>query len=187
MLLITSSEYLVLSPKNSSLSVTITRRSARDFTINFASSHTVGASNSARSGISTERDRGTAPPPASPAASARPARRSCRASRPARASAPPPRSRASTSSTGVRGATYSPRTHRVCFRRRQRLAVDLAVRRQRQRLQHHKRRRHHVIGQLSLSDARAARPHPSPPASAATTYATSRLSPAASSRATTTA
>ena len=46
------------------------------------------------------------------------------------------------SSCGVRGA--APHRRRE-LRRRQRPAVELAVRRQRQPLQHHKRRRHHVV------------------------------------------
>ena len=45
---------------------------------------------------------------------------------------------------------------RVALRRRQRLAVQLAVRRQRQRLQPHIRRRHHVLRQPLAADARAA-------------------------------
>ena len=45
--------------------------------------------------------------------------------------------------------------------RRQRPAVELAVRRQRQRVQHHERRRHHVVGQARGQHAPAA-----PPASA---------------------
>ena len=55
---------------------------------------------------------------------------------------------ASTSSTGVRGATYASSARRV-LRRRQRLAVQLAVGREGKRLQLHERRRHHVLRQAA--------------------------------------
>ena len=51
----------------------------------------------------------------------------------------------STASCGVRGSR--PLDIGGHHRRRQRPAVELAVRRQRQPLQHHERRRHHVVGQ----------------------------------------
>ena len=84
--------------------------------------------------------------PGSPAASARRVRRSRRA-RPTRStpstSAQIP---ASSSSIGVRGATYPVRPA-AAPRRRQGLPVHLAVGRQRQRLQHHERGGHHVLRQ----------------------------------------
>ncbi len=42
-----------------------------------------------------------------------------------------------------------PRKPRVEIGRRQRLAVDLAVRRQRQRLENHERRRDHIVGKVA--------------------------------------
>ena len=120
-----------------------------------ASSATVGPSNSARSGSSTPntarmrettRVASSECPPSSKKLSSTPTR----SSRSTSAQIP-----ASTSSTGVRGATYRVRRRRV-LRRRQRLAVQLPVRRQRQRLQHHERRRHHVLRQ-ALSHVRAQR------------------------------
>ncbi len=67
------------------------------------------------------------------------------------------------------------RPRRAHLRRRQRAAVELAVRRQRQTLQHHERRRHHVVRQrrrqrrTKLRHIQRGRPPPpphSPPAAA---------------------
>ena len=70
--------------------------------------------------------------------------------------------RASTSSAGVRGATYCSR--RRVLRRGERLAVQLAVGRQRQRVHRHERGGHHVLRQPRRRCARSAlrRPHRPP-------------------------
>ena len=102
---------------------------------------TVGASKSARSGSSTPR--ALAQPRERPgwrAASGRRARRSCRARRPARGPAPRPRSRPPASSIGVRGGDVDgPRRRAAAVGRGQGLAVDLAVGRQRQRVERARR------------------------------------------------
>ena len=49
----------------------------------------------------------------------------------------------------LRAARRPPNGRRRQIRRRQRLAVELAVGRERQMRQHHKRRRHHVVRQTS--------------------------------------
>ena len=69
------------------------------------------------------------------------------------------------SSCGVRGARAVPPASEV--RRRQRTAVELAVRRQRKPLQHHERRRHHVVRQarrnMRPQRRRIERSRPRPP------------------------
>ena len=71
------------------------------------------------------------------------------------------------SSCGVRGARCA--RAEPDLRRRQRTAVELAVRRQRQPIQHHERRRHHVVRQLPPTAPRAAPPRPSAAPAAGTT------------------
>ena len=64
--------------------------------------------------------------------------------------------------SGVRGATTrAARGGRRGRDRRQRLAVHLAVGRQRQRLEHHEGRRHHVLGQPRRDRRATARPRAS--------------------------
>ena len=99
--------------------------------------------------------------PAPRAASARPARRSRRGAPPARAAAPRPRSPPAPSPSRPPAPRTSRRV-RVRLGRGQRLAVQLAVRRQRQRLQPHVRRRHHVRRQ-PLGQVRAQRVRLRPP------------------------
>ena len=122
-------------------------------------------------------------PRAPPAASARPARRSGRAGPPAPRPAAPPRS-------PPPPAPPRPTAPRSRARRTRRPpargapAVHLAVGGERKRLQPHVRRGDHVLREALRPGAPAA---PPPPASSPATYATSRLSPGASSRARTTA
>jgi hypothetical protein len=49
----------------------------------------------------------------------------------------------------LRGARQTPSHHPVLRRRRQRQPVELAILGQRKALQHHDRRRHHVVGQMT--------------------------------------
>ena len=88
------------------------------------------------------------------AAERRRSRRRCRRARTPSTSAPD--ARTASPRCGVRGATCTRR--RPPLRRRQRPAVDLAVRRERQRVQRHERRRHHVVGQAAPQHAPAAPP-----------------------------
>ena len=86
-------------------------------------------------------------PAASPAASGRPARRSCPRSRRAPLPARPARSRTTAAPAPCAARRTASPCANVRLRLRQRAAVHLAVRRQRQRLQRHERRRHHVLRQ----------------------------------------
>ena len=106
--------------------------------------------------LHARRPRAPGTPPASPAASGRRGRRSCPRRPPAPRPAPPPRSRQPRSSSRARRHVLAALTS-PCLRRRQRPAVHLAVRRQRQRVQQHERRRHHVVRQPRRAGARAAR------------------------------
>ena len=64
------------------------------------------------------------------------------------------------SSCGVRAHTPH-RSHRL-LRRRQRTTVELAVGRERKTIQHHKRRRHHVLGKAPRKMRTQHTPHPEP-------------------------
>ena len=89
------------------------------------------------------------------------------------------------SSCGVRGSTPQPRRRQSSSR--QRTAVQLAVRRQRQTIQHHKRGRHHVVRQPTTTAQREAPPHPAPHQSPQPHSQPDAPGPARSSRATTAA
>ena len=150
----------------------------------FASASTVGASNRLRIAISTSSVlRIRLDQLGGPAASDRPAQKSCRQSQPAQA--PEPRQTASTGSP-LRRARAAPARRRH-VRRRKRSTVELAVRRQRQRINNHKCRRHHVVGQARTRAAPAAQDASTALPADATTYATRRFWPGVSSRAITTA
>ena len=86
-------------------------------------------------------------------ASGRRDRRSCRARRPARRSSTvaPDRGHRPLRAV-VRGATYSRLDRRSPAGAGSARAIHLAVGRQRQRLEHHERRRHHVLGQPRLQE-----------------------------------
>ena len=99
--------------------------------------------------------------PAPPAASARPARRSGRAGPPAPRPAAPPRSPPAPPRSRPRRLVRRAARTASPSGRGERLAVHLAVRRQRQRLQPHVRRRHHVLRQ-ALGEVRPQRVAPRP-------------------------
>ena len=88
----------------------------------------------------------------------------------------------------LRRARRTPRRADARLRRRQRPAVELAVRRQRQPLQHHERRRHHVVRQpLAPARARSAAASTAHPGRRHHIADQPLARPAASSRATTAA
>ena len=78
-----------------------------------------------------------------------PVRRNCRSPRHDPASVPRPRCQPAPARSGSRRHILAA-DDRVLFRCRQRTAIDLPARRKRQCLQHHIRRRNHVLGEAPL-------------------------------------